>query len=490
MEHVGDGDGGGDRRGSSGRGRGRVGWPNDQHQQLRRPLNTSVNQQTAAVNEMNEMFSGVAMNDGAKKFELSAEAAEFVPRSFVPSQGVQQQQKQSWQRSSVQERLNVSRNQGQQHYGNHQQQQQYPYHVQQQMQYHHYGDSDNASQSYQRYEGGYDKNQGNRNSQNNRGEMDLPNLMAQLTTAMNTLTRNPDQFENLVVPLVCNIAPHLKVQASTIEIIDAIMQKCILDSNFRYSGARLCCHLDAADQSDNHSTFRTALFERCKEEQEIQKKVWPSLTEHTPDDEKKCHGLIMTLAELVAQMDSTGSGSALGKLLLELISITLKNPGPNSAKLICQSLKLAGQFLERDSTTNRQEIERVMHELTELVTNGRVDVHVGRMVNSVCELRTSNWGRIVSSHGPTPVDINQTNTQNQDNQNNQQFDEPVFYGPDGMVLSAEERRFCQDLANMDGDDGVVYGDMMAGQLDEDEEDDMIAAAYEEFLKMPPNNKAA
>lgn len=146
--------------------------------------------------------------------------------------------------------------------------------------------------------------------------------------------------------------------------------------------------------------------------------------------------------------------------------------------------------MERDSTTNRQEIEKVMHELTELVTNGRVDVHVGRMVNSVCELRTSNWGRVVSSHGPTPVDINQTNTQNQDNQNTQQFDEPVFYGPDGMVLSAEERRFCQDLANMDGDDGVVYGDMMAGHLDEDEEDDMIAAAYEEFLKMPPNNKAA
>lgn len=57
--------------------------------------------------------------------------------------------------------------------------------------------------------------------------MELPNLMAQLTTSMNTLTRNPDQFENLVGPLVCNIAPHLKVQASTIEIINAIMQKVI-----------------------------------------------------------------------------------------------------------------------------------------------------------------------------------------------------------------------------------------------------------------------
>lgn len=149
--------------------------------------------------------------------------------------------------------------------------------------------------------------------------------------------------------------------------------------------------------------------------------------------------------------------------------------------------QLAGQYLERDSSTNRQEIERVMHELTDLVTNGRVDVHVGRMVNSVCELRTTNWGRVVSSHGPTPADINQTNLQNQQAQNVQQFDEPVFYGPDGMVLSAEERRFCQDLANLDGDDGLPYSDDMTGPLDEDEaEDDMIAAAYEEFLKMKPN----
>lgn len=118
------------------------------------------------------------------------------------------------------------------------------------------------------------------------------------------------------------------------------MLQCILDANFRYSGARLCCHLDTADSSDNNSIFRVALFERCKEEQEIQAVNWPKITEHTPDDERKCHGLIMTLAELVAQMDSTGPGSILGKLLLELISIVLKNPGPNSAKLICQSLKV------------------------------------------------------------------------------------------------------------------------------------------------------
>lgn len=188
---------------------------------------------------------------------------------------------------------------------------------------------------------------------------------------------------------------------------------------------------------------------------------------------------MLSLAELSAQMD-TRPASILGKLLVEVISIALKNPGPNSAKYICQSLKvkypiiinkindinlnlflylfmiifnitlqLAGQYLERDST-NRQDIERVMRELTELVIDGRVDAHVGRMVNSVKELRNGNWGRVVSSHGPTPADINQTvNIQQQQQQQAQQFDEPVLYGPDGTVLSAEERRFCQDLANLD-----------------------------------------
>lgn len=109
--------------------------------------------------------------------------------------------------------------------------------------------------------------------------------------------------------------------------------------------------------------------------------------------------------------------------------------------------------MERDSTANRQEIERVMKELSELVIEGRVDQHIGRMVNSVKELRSGNWGRTVSSHGPVPADINQPPPQQvQEQLQYQQLNEPVLYGPDGNILSAEERRFCQDLSNMD--DGI------------------------------------
>ncbi|XP_063989347.1 polyadenylate-binding protein-interacting protein 1 [Diachasmimorpha longicaudata] len=484
MEHAGEGDGGGDRRGTS-RGRGRNSWtPGSEHQPLRRP---QIPNQTGSVHQLNEMFNTASINEVVKKSGLSVDAPEFVPKGFVVAQ---QNQGQVWTRHSVQDRLNAARSGGQgmphaHHYGSHHQ---YPYHVQQMPYHHQYGESEHPSQSYPRYESGYgnyDRNQGPCPTDSSR--VDLQDSLSHLVMAMQTLTRNPEQFDNLVVPLVCNITPHLTNKDSTDVIVNTIIQECVNDSNFRYSGARLCSHLDAVDTSskDNPSIFRTSLYKRCREENDKQSTNWPEIVEHTPDDERKCHGLMLSLAELVAQMDSHPA-SIIGKVLVDLISNTLKNPGPNSAKYICQSLKLAGQYLERDSTTNRQEIERVMKGLTDLVTKGQVDVHVGRMVNSVQELRNVNWGRGVSFNDSVAVDVNPENVQVEEevNQAAQQLDEPVLYGPDGMVLSAEERRFCQDLSSHDNREVWRPPPDMLQQ--EQDEDDRIADAYEQFLQLLPN----
>lgn len=93
-----------------------------------------------------------------------------------------------------------------------------------------------------------------------------------------------------------------------------------------------------------------------------------------------------------------------------------------------------------------------MRELTQLVTEGRVDHHIGRMVNSVCELRSGNWGRSVS-HGPSTVEP--STAINEQPVPHHLFNEPVLYGPDGTILSAEESNFCQSRATADeiGDDG-------------------------------------
>lgn len=81
-----------------------------------------------------------------------------------------------------------------------------------------------------------------------------------------------------------------------------------------------------------------------------------------------------------------------------------------------------------------------MRALTELVTHGRVDVHVVRMVHSVHELRNGNWGQST---------VNSTATESTELIDpHHAVDEPVFYGPDGKVLTAEENKFLEDVADI------------------------------------------
>lgn len=78
---------------------------------------------------------------------------------------------------------------------------------------------------------------------------------------------------------------------------------------------------------------------RCKSETDCQASNWQQKENHTEEEQKKCHGLILLLAELVTQMDHA-SAFTLGNLLIQFIIIILKKPAPNSVKNICQALKV------------------------------------------------------------------------------------------------------------------------------------------------------
>lgn len=113
-------------------------------------------------------------------------------------------------------------------------------------------------------------------------------------------------------------------------------------------------------------------------------------------------------------------------------------------------------------------MENMMRALTELVNNGQVDTHVGNMVNSVHELR-KDWGKRVSNcdlSGTSNALSNKVQQQpdqlGASNYNSfgintaplreVQLDQPVMYGPDGEILSAEESKFLQDNIKLDFDD--------------------------------------
>lgn len=129
-------------------------------------------------------------------------------------------------------------------------------------------------------------------------------------------------------------------------------------------------------------------------------------------------------------------------------------------------------MLEKDKSRNK-DMENMMRALTELVNNGQVDTHVGNMVNSVHELR-KDWGKNTSNcdlSGSSNVLFNEVQRQPEQlgasNYNSSeteplkiqhpvtqevQLDEPVMYGPDGEILTAEESEFLEQHAKSNLDD--------------------------------------
>lgn len=501
MDLLGDGSGDNELelRGA-GRGRGRGSWapmpPNAQEvQMLRRPHHhVTPGTQAAGSTESKNMEQTKSDKpfDIVKNSTLSVHAAEFVPKSYSSDRPVQQTMVRPLSKPSVQDRIQIARETS-----NHMQMIHTPYYAhnyEQQYQQteqspqfenlsHHPGNQHASTQDYGQFDGGAgdykDKNQDLTRGENNM--LNLANTTQHLLNVIRSLILNPGRFSSLVPPLINSFKPYLEFPSQFREIISIIIQQSINEGNFRYSGARLCTCLDTTIATNEQASFRETLYTLCKEETESQARDWQHRTEYTDDAQKKCHGLILFLAELVTQMEHTAH-FGLGELLIELVMVVLKNPAPNSVKHICQALKLAGQTLERERGGSRNKMENMMRALTELVTQGRVDSHVGRMVHSVHELRNGNWGQ--SSSGPNMENVQSIETVDR------APDEPVMYGPDGKVLSAEENQFLEDVAqsSTNTDDNVIE----PGYDETSEDDEELDVAYEQFLKMIPNkieNKA-
>lgn len=85
---------------------------------------------------------------------------------------------------------------------------------------------------------------------------------------------------------------------------------------------------------------------RCKLETRLQELTWHKEDER---DQRKCNGLILFLAELVAQMDESYA-FIIGELLVWLISRVLLKPASNSVKYICQALKVSDDHASDNHT--------------------------------------------------------------------------------------------------------------------------------------------
>lgn len=503
------GDGDMERR-VTGKGRGRGSWVpmpknTQEHQTLRRPHHTGTTYPAVGsiMSKSSEQIKlqQESINNIVENSTLSVDAAEFVPKCQNYAQSMEQPLSMIWPKHSVQNRIQLARELPHQLAGQKQISEKQYYeqncdltHLSQQQQLGGHMDKFRMSQApYEQHIDQYMNSQSSEHYDTNisnhidgfkelhlgNNEQNLSSTMQQLLKVMHYLTMNPGSFVSLVPPLINNIKLNCESYNQRKEIVEAIIEQSINEVNFRYSGARICMCLDMAN--NGQKSCREILHILCKEKTQKQALAWQKNEKHTEEEQKKCHGLILFLAELVVQMEDA-LAFELGELLVKLITTVLKNPGSNSAKHICQALKLAGHTLERDKRGCQKGMENMMRALTALVTEGRADSSVGRMIDSVHQLRNGNWGQDnhnSSNNDSLSVPTHTTNVQHE-------YNELVLYGPDGKVLSAEESEFLQDAARDATDsEEQIESDHEYEEGLEDEEDESFALAYKEFLKLLP-----
>ncbi|XP_012541021.1 polyadenylate-binding protein-interacting protein 1 isoform X2 [Monomorium pharaonis] len=466
-------------------GRGQRVWLQGDSGGLRRPHSASTASQSKSDSSTNSTAMTTQYNQEEKKSILSPQAAEFVPR-FMQSQASQSStmepkyQPAHQYTKSVQDRLRLAR--------------EVPPNV---------SVPSLAEKSWLKdamdqcnIQDSHEENE--KRHQNEKEEAYNLETYEYLVNIIKILIMNPADFTDLIPPFMDKLRSNGNMRCLQL-VITTIIEWSIAESNFRYSGARFCKYFDTSlDESKglyvfSKQLFRDLLCSQCKWEIGLLESEWLNKPEEERD-QWKCNGLILFLAELVAQMDEVYAFS-LGELLVSFITMVLQRPASSSVKYICQALKLAGHVLEKDKSRSK-DMENMMRALTELVNNGQVDTHVGNMVNSVHELR-KNWGRSMSNYdtcGSSNILFNEMQRQpdqlGASNYNSARMDalkiqhpmsqkmqlnQPVMYGPDGEILSAEESEFLELHAKTD-DQGT------SEEEPDDNYDDEIATAYEEFLR--------
>uniref|UniRef100_A0A4Y0BEH1 MIF4G domain-containing protein n=1 Tax=Anopheles funestus TaxID=62324 RepID=A0A4Y0BEH1_ANOFN len=357
----------------------------------------------------------------------------------------------------------------QQHHHHHQQQHQQPHqqrqqHQQQQQQYggnhhHDYMDGGGGPAGYNNMVApNWESNFQEDHDQPTHRQMEV---MDYLTEVIAELLDNPGMFDSVQKQLPIKLRDLRQdhyVLSSTIEMI---FEQSIRESNFRYMGARLCQLLDSLAGGETNSVLRELL--RLKmEDQNLE------LPRFMTQEQVKVRGATLFLAELYMQLRNPQQtfGKTISEYIINAITILLMKEGPENIKCVCQCLKLCGYELEQDRPDKVETI------LKNLQTPKAVQSSTEAMIRSVLELRKNSWGRSeeIATASPSPGP--------------EYKHHPVFYGPDGKMLTEEESSFLATNIESAGEQNAYgnYDDEDEFGMVDPDDDPEVQEAYEAFLQ--------
>lgn len=384
-------------------------------------------------------------------------------------------------RTSVQDRLNFGGGGGggigsgvdhhhQQHHQQHhniQQQHHHQNHQQQHQQQHHHPQSQHNFNQHQNHGGqqmvGQSSYQAEPDASVDPSQTATEAEMTALTYLMEVMRKlndNPGMFETYQKELNSIYIEFAHNQYVISNAIETIFDQSICEQNFRYMGARICRLLDGIIASPN-SVFRQMLCLKMNYTQEENRQFMKN-------EAHKVRGTTLFLAELYMQLQNDGTRIPdIANSIYQTIHLLLKKITPENIKCVCQALKLCGYELELDFPSQAAEIINILKQVKD------IDVSTERLLKSVLDLSANRWGRNEPIATMTTPVIDTTM--------HEFTNEPVFYGPDGKIITEEESSFLSGIPaypsdNFDEDDDDELDDS------DPEMDLEMRIAFQDFVK--------
>ena len=275
---------------------------------------------------------------------------------------------------------------------------------------------------------------------------DMENIaLDYLQTVIQCLNQNPGQFDSIATRFI-TIFEGMENNHYVMSIaMEDIFNESIKNPNFRYMGAKLYNLLHMLNPSKD-SLFHTLLKYKLNfHQQEVHQYI-------KNKQEAKVRETALFLAELYMQL--RGDDSRI-QLIAENIVFSLKqllsiNDNKDNMRCICLTLKLAGYDLTADCNEDMKEI------IAKLDTINCQNPGKYPLASNVIALQKNNWGRKIAG-AESPVEADSTKPL----EPLRISDDPVFYGPDGREITAEE---CEFLTN------GAAGTAVSSDNDEDNDD--------------------
>uniref|UniRef100_A0A182IV26 Uncharacterized protein n=1 Tax=Anopheles atroparvus TaxID=41427 RepID=A0A182IV26_ANOAO len=270
-----------------------------------------------------------------------------------------------------------------------------------------------------------------------------------LTEVIAELFDNPGMFEDVKQKLFSMFTDFRDDHYVLSNAVEMIFEQSIKESNFRYMGARLCQLLDSLDNRPE-SLMRDLLLLKMDDQQS-------ELPNYMKQEQVKVRGTTLFLAELYMQLRSPQHklGQEIARHIIHAIGNLLIKEGPENLKCICQCLKLCGYELEQDCC---EDVHRILGKLQQSQSSSQSSV--SNLIKSVLDLQSKSWGREIVPVTPMPAMPNMMGggaVLAMGGGGLEVNDSPVFYGPDGEILTEEENSFLEtNMINMPNDASNGY----------------------------------